>query len=368
MLHTRVVTGSGGGPDKTILNSPRFLADEYDMVCAYMRPNGYPGFAELTRRGEAKGATVLGIDDDGALDIGVIRRFRDLCRSIKPDIWHGHDYKSNLLGLLLRRHHPMHLITTVHGWVTRDWKLPIYYAVDRACLKRYDRVVAVSPDLHAASIKAGVKPERCTYLPNGVDTEDFRRRTAIEDAKAAQFGAPRERIVFGAAGRLSGEKGFHFLIRAFAAVRKEIDALLWIAGEGPQRAELLALIRELGLESSVKLLGFQSDVRPLYEGTDVFMLSSLREGIPNVVLEAMAYGLPIVSTPIAGLSELIEDGKTGRLVTAGEVAPLSNAMLELARAPETRQAFGAHARTCVETRFSFRNRMEGMRQVYHSLR
>ena len=87
------------------------------------------------------------IDDRGPLDFSLVKRFVKLCREQRVAIWHGHDYKSNLLGLLVRPHWPMRLVTTVHGWVKFTWKTPLYYAIDRLCLPRYERVICVSDDL-----------------------------------------------------------------------------------------------------------------------------------------------------------------------------------------------------------------------------
>src|SRR4051812_43946618 len=118
VLDTRVVTGTGGGPDKTILNSPRFLSGAgYRMICAYMHPPGDPGFAEITRKAEAWGAPLVSVPDRGPWDLKVTSRLLGLCRRERVAIWHGHDYKSNVLGLLLRPFWPMRLVTTVHGWV-----------------------------------------------------------------------------------------------------------------------------------------------------------------------------------------------------------------------------------------------------------
>src|SRR5262249_14595914 len=118
VLEVRVVKGSGGGPDKTILNSPRCLAAAgYRTVCAYMHPPGDPGFEQLRQKAERWQAPLVSVPDRGFWDWKVVPLLLNLCRRERVTIWHGHDYKSNLLGLLLRRFWPMRLVTTVHGWV-----------------------------------------------------------------------------------------------------------------------------------------------------------------------------------------------------------------------------------------------------------
>src|SRR5438270_4568520 len=169
VLDTRVVAGSGGGPDKTILNSPRFLASAgYRMLCGYMHPPGDPGFEQLRSRAHAWQAPLLSIADRGPWDWRVVTRMLDICRRERVTIWHGHDYKSNALGPLLKRFWPMRLVTTVHGWVRHTARTPLYYRVDKFCLSRYEQVICVSEDLVKECRRAGVAAKRCLLLENGI--------------------------------------------------------------------------------------------------------------------------------------------------------------------------------------------------------
>src|SRR5262249_14967913 len=160
VLHTRVTNGSGGGPDKTILNSPRFLTASYRLLCAYMHPPGDRGFDKLRTKAALWRAPLLSVPDRGPWDWQVATELLRIGRKEQVSIWHGHDYKSNALGLLLRRFWPMHLITTVHGWGVEDTRrAPLYYRIDRLCLPRYDRVICVSEDLRDQCLSCGVPPE-----------------------------------------------------------------------------------------------------------------------------------------------------------------------------------------------------------------
>jgi len=371
VLHTRVVSGAGGGPDKTILNSPRFLVtDGYPMLCAYLRPPGDPLFEILERRAETWQAPLVAIDDRGPLDRGVWRHLDTLCDEVQPVIWHGHDYKSNTLGCLLRRRHRFALVTTVHGWVKRTWKTPLYYAIDRATLRRHDHVICVSDDLVETCLALGVPEARCTLVPNAIDSDHYRPRQSKADARRALgFGA--EDRVIGAVGRLSAEKDFETLIEAFAALPATTGedgdggALrLGIAGEGSELEALAAKARSLGVADRVALLGFVADPRDLYEACDLYAMSSLREGLPNVLLEAMAEEVPIVSTRVAGIPKLIDDGRTGLLVPPGNPDALREALATLLGDPDKASALAAAARREVEVRHSFRIRMQRIKGTY----
>ena len=338
MLHSRVVTG-GGGPEKTIINSPRFLEHRgYSMLCAYMRDPQDLYFKDLLARAADKSATILPVDDNGPLDWKILGRFNAICREHSPAIWHAHDYKSDFFGMLVRRSFPMRLITTVHGWVEHTWKTPLYYAIDRRVLPRYEHVVAVSTDLYDKVRELGVPEDRCTYVPNGIDTDEFKRTLAASAVKP-DFGTDPKRLVIGAVGRLSEEKGFHLLIEAFAKVqaRTGVDAELWIAGEGREQPRLETLITQLGLADRVKLLGFRRDTLALFHAFDIFVLSSIREGLPNVVLEAMALSVPVLCTRIAGVRHLIEDGCNGLLTDSGSAEALEPGLEALLTDADLRQ-------------------------------
>ncbi len=252
VLHVRVVTGTGGGPEKTILNSPRFLTPHgYRVLCAYMYPAGDPGFDELGRKAKALDAPLEGIADRGPFDTRVVRRLLNICRRDRVAIWHAHDYKSNAIGLLLRRFWPMHLVTTVHGWVKFTRRTPLYYGLDRRFwLRRYDRVICVSPDLRQQCLAMKVPPERCLLIENAIDTEQYARRTPREEAKR-QCGVAPDRVLVGAVGRLSEEKDFAGLIRvADRLIAEGFPLELVIAGEGDQRDRAGALDRRIASRGS----------------------------------------------------------------------------------------------------------------------
>ena len=368
VLDARVVNGSGGGPDKTILNSPRYLsAGGYRMICAYMHPPQDPGFEQLRHKAKLWQAPLLSVNDRGPWDWQVIGKLLDACRRERVQIWHGHDYKSNALGLLLRRFWPMRLVTTVHGWVHQTRRTPLYYLIDRLCLPRYELVICVSPDLRDRCVASGVPKSRCVLLENGVDTNDYRRRSETYGAKK-KLGMDPARFLVGAVGRLSAEKGFDILIRSVdQLLRQGLDLELAIIGEGDEKSRLQSLIAELGHSDRIQLLGYRSDMTAVYEAMDAYALSSLREGLPNVLLEAMAVEVPVVATRIAGVPRLIQAEENGLLVEPGSTEELTGALARLIADKGLRQRLRAAARRTVETCYSFSARMRRMQALYDNL-
>lgn len=368
VLHARVITGSGGGPDKTILNSPKYLRGlGYDCICLYLRAPGDRGFQVIQQRAEESYANLETIDDRGAWDWRVVRRAIELCRREKVTIWHGHDYKTNLLGLLVRRWYPMRLVTTVHGWVHRTIRTPIYYALDRWALRHYERVICVSEDLVAACRSLGLPDDRVIHISNAIDADDFSRRNSVAAAKR-RLGWSEERSLIGAIGRLAPEKDLGLLIRAIAwLVTEGRDVGLVLAGDGPELPNLEQLIDDLRLRDRVRLLGFQSDLRPIYEALDIYALSSLREGLPNTVLEAMAFGVPVVATQVAGVPTLIDQGTNGLLTPIGDLNKFVSALACLLDDPPLRARFAAAGRATIENHYSFARRMAKVAAVYDKL-
>ncbi len=368
VLDTRVVTGTGGGPDKTILNSPRFLEPAgYRNVCAYMHPPDDPGFEELRGKADALRAPLVSVPDRGPWDTRVITRLLDICRRERVAIWHGHDYKSNALGLVLRRWWPMRLVTTVHGWVKRTRRTPLYYGLDRLCLPRYERVICVSPDLIDECLAAGVADERCVLIENAIDTGQYSRTLTVAEARQRLGFAPH-RFIVGAIGRLSTEKGFDLLIRAADALMGSgVDLELVIVGEGDQQSPLERLVHSLNRGDRIRLLGYRADTIELYQAMDVFVLSSLREGLPNVLLEAMAIETPVVATRIAGVPRLVQHDRNGLLVEPDSIEQLSAAIERLARDADLRARLGRAGRATIERDYSFASRMAKIRTIYDDL-
>jgi glycosyltransferase involved in cell wall biosynthesis len=367
VLHARIVTGTGGGPEKTILNSPRHLVgSRYRALAAYLHAPNDAGIEVLARRARERECPFLALPDSAPVDLGTLKRLAELCRAENVRIWHGHDYKSNLYGLLIARLADLRLVTTVHGWVKHTARTPLYFAVDRWCLRRYERVVAVSSDLHASCLALGVAPERLVTIENAIDTDEFKRRLPARESPLRA--SSRDRLVIGAVGRLSPEKGFHLLVEAVdSLLRRGVDVELWIAGEGEERARLDALVARTSRPDRFRLVGYQEDPIALFEAFDVFALSSLREGLPNVVLEAMALAVPIVATRCGGLQTFARDGEDMLLVDAGSSAALERGIERLARDVELRIRLAGAARARIEREHSFARRMQKMIALYDQL-
>ena len=368
VLHVRTVTGAGGGPEKTILNSPRFLRSlGYDSACAYLHPPGDSGFDLLRDRACNAGAELISVPDRGITDFSVVRRLLRICRERNVTIWHGHDYKSDAIGLLLRRFHPMKLVSTVHGWGVRSKKTPLYHAIDRFALRRHDRVVCVSDDLLRQCIEGRIPVGRCCEIANGIDLlayDDLPDRSAAR----TEFSVRNQHPLLIAVGRLSAEKGFDILIRAAdQLIESGMPVNLLIAGNGPLLAELEQLIARTGHDGLIRLLGHVDDPRRLFAAADAFVLSSRSEGLPNVLLEALACRVPVVATPVGAVPNVVSDGEDALLFPVDDADVLTVALTRLLGNPSLQQSLAENGRRTVERQFSFETRMQKMAALYDSL-
>ncbi|HEX2192962.1 MAG TPA: glycosyltransferase [Acidimicrobiales bacterium] len=199
-----------------------------------------------------------------------------------------------------------------------------------------------------------VPARRLVVIPNSID------RATIEAAAGERQRARRELAVAGddflwlAMGRLHPQKDYPSLLAAFAAMaRVHPSARLRIAGEGPLLTELTELVDDLGLGDKARLLGLREDVPRLLAAADALVLASAYEGLPNVIMEAMAARLPVVATEVGGVPELVEEGRTGFLVPPREPEALARAMAAVvALPPQEREAMGERGREAVAARFS----------------
>ena len=193
--------------------------------------------------------------------------------------------------------------------------------------------------------KLGEPAGRISYIPNGVDTERFRPGDEPPSA--------RPPLILCVA-RLAQDKGYLTLLRAFAIVAREVpEARLRLVGDGPQEAQLRMLARTFGLEDRVEFVPGSPDVREHYASARIFALASVREGQPNVILEAMSCGLPVCATAVGGIPGLVENGVTGLLSPAGYAEALAASLLRLLGDPPLGDALGRAGRARAERDFSF---------------
>lgn len=233
----------------------------------------------------------------------------------------------------------------------------------RAMAAFADAFVAVSPTTADAARKTrDVAERKLRVIPNGIDVARFGRRAGERERVRRELGIPDDAWVVGTVGRLASEKNHVLLVRALAGAVGE-RARLVVVGDGPEAGAIGRAVAEAGAGRFVHLTGARTDVARLLAAFDVFALPSLSEGLPLVVLEAMATGLPVIASAVGGLPDVVADGETGFLVPSGDDRALRERLLALAADPRRARAMGARAQELASARHS----LERMSQAYLEL-
>jgi glycosyltransferase involved in cell wall biosynthesis len=227
------------------------------------------------------------------------------------------------------------------------------------------RVFAVSEDVKQHLVAEGFRERAVGVIYNGIDV------AAAPDVEARararrQLSVPETALVVGTIARLDPVKDLGALIRAAADIARKLDVVVVIFGDGPERERLERLSIDSGLNGRVRLLGHRDDARERIVGCDVYVNSSVSEGVSLTILEAMAASLPIIATRVGGTPEVV-DQTCGRLVPARSLPALVEALEELAADATLRRRLGAAARRRVETRFTIERMVDAYRAVYLDL-
>lgn len=369
ILELRSVWGTGGGPEKTILlGAQRADPERFAITVCYVRQTNDAVFG-IHHRAAKLDLDYVEIGERNPLDYQTWTTLRDLVRARRIDIVHAHDYKTDLMAWALARYEQVIPLTTAHGWTGHSrrerW---VYYPVEKRLMRSFPAVVAVSSEIRTELIRSGVDPRRISVILNGIDHLAFKRDQQRRQRLRERLDIEDNDVVIGTVGRLEPQKRFDLLIEAINRLRLTNQRLkLVIAGEGSLRGELEAQVKRLGATSSVRLLGHLEDMQSFYCGLDLFTQSSAYEGTPNVVLEAMAFEVPIVATSVGGTAELIRDGVDGLLVESGSVDQLAAAINMTQEYPVAAAERVASARRRVETDLSFATRMQHLERIYDRL-
>ena len=320
------------------------------MVVTYWRGAGESPVAAAATRA---GLQVATISERRRWDTGAVPQLRRIIAEYRPDILESRNIKSHFLVRALGLHKQYPWVAWNHGYTARDWLDRAYSQLDRWSLQAAFRVVTVCGPFAKALEDRGVHRSKITILHNFVkpfvpapaeDVERLRRSLGLEN-----------QAVILAVGRLSSEKGHAVLLQAVASMEKMNDVpdfRVVIVGDGPEEKNLVELIDRLGIKHRVVMAGFQSDVVPYYSLSTLVALPSYSEGSPNVILEAMAAGLPIAATAAGGVPEILEDGVTGLMVKPGDPQALAEVIVRILRDKDLAHRLGGVARSRVESTYT----------------
>jgi glycosyltransferase involved in cell wall biosynthesis len=283
-------------------------------------------------------------------DLATALRLYRLFERERPVIVHTHSSKAGIVGRLAARWARVPVVVhTVHGWGfhprTPPLRRAVYVGLERLTARWTARLVVVSERDRDKGLREGIGTlAQYVLIRSGIDLAPYRDAGRHRAAVRESLGIPPAACVVGAVTRLSPQKDPLTLVRAAADVlRRRPDAHLILVGDGPLRGEIERLAASLGVLGRVRLTGIRRDVAALMGAFDVFLLTSLWEGLPRVIPQAMAAGVPIVATAVDGIGEVVEDGVTGLLAPPGVPERLAERVLELVTTPERGRALAREA-------------------------
>lgn len=302
----------------------------------------------LARELRIAGLPVQVVDESRYSFSQIANAIRKILATHPPEILHSHRYKENLLAFLVSRLHPgVNLIATQHGLPeTLDqsisWRGRLISKSNFFALSRYfGKVVAVSGDIREFFVNdLGFRADRVAVIHNGIDIPP----AVCSKAADAPF-------VIGSAGRLSPVKDYPLMIRIAQKLVPERGIYLALAGDGPERGALEKAIDECDLAGRFTLQGGLENMDIFYRGLDLYLNTSVHEGIPMAILEAMAMGIPVVAPQVGGIAEIVEDGVEGFLLPNRDPCAFAEKCL-LLRDPDLRRQMGKAARAKVKRDFS----------------
>lgn len=328
---------------------------------------------KLTDELRAVGIDVLVIDESRHSFLQILRKAKVHLSQLDIDIIHSHRRKENVLGGLLKRSgHTRHLVKTVHGAPEpftgfRRFKEGVYRRLDRYFTNRhFDHILPVSDNL-GQILQRQLRRGRLTTIHNSIDLPRIVPRRSVSEVRR-ELGLDENRPVIGSAGRMVPVKGYDtFLHAAKEILASAPEAAFLLAGDGPVFEEIKALATRLGISDRIVFPGFREDVVDVLNCLDIFVISSYHEGIPTVLLEAMALGKPVVSTAVGGIIEVIDSGVTGLLVEPGDSLAMASACRRLINDNSLTARLGKSAREAVENRFTAEKQAGKVARIYRQL-
>jgi len=343
------------------------LLPQFDVAAVILNEGK---LAEKLRR---VGVTVIVVDESAVGFLSLQRQVKKRLEGKQFDIVHSHRYKENLLAVLLKRGgYAQHLIQTVHGLGEpfrglKRLKVGLYGILGSYLSNKiFDKIHTVSHDI-ATILSKNINSEKLVTIHNSINTAALKINRSRAEIRA-ELGIGENVPVVGTVGRMVAVKGIEMLLNSAKEILdQKPETLLLLVGDGPLIPALKETARRLGILDSTRFLGFRSDAIDIINALDIFAITSLHEGIPTVVLEAMKLKSVVVATAVGGIPEIIEDDLSGVLVKSRKSHDFAQACLKLLSSPETRARLGTEAERIIDERFTIEYQRDQMVRTYLDL-
>ena len=308
---------------------------------------------------------ILGLQS--AISIKGWFELKKIIQDFKPDIIHAHNlfFLTTLMGMFMKKKFHIPTITTLHlgsleniygikGWLVKK----IESTMGKIVNKHSDLVIAGSEQLRKNGIRIGINPSKCVVIPNAVDLGYFK----IE----RKYSSKPHKIIF--IGRLISAKGPMILIESAKQVINKIpNTKFFFVGDGPLLNNLEEYSTKNNFSKNISFMGKINDIRTIMKETDIYVRPSLTDGMPYGILEAMATGLPVIATNIAGTPDIISHGKTGYLIKPNDSRELANAIIELLTNPRYLENLAKNGLKLVKSEYGWEKIYQNYQKMYQKI-
>jgi glycosyltransferase involved in cell wall biosynthesis len=307
-----------------------------------------------------------------ARDAAAIVRLASWLRDV--DLLHTHSSKAGILGRIAARLAGVRgVVHTVHGWSFNDVQPAptrrLYLEAERAAARITDRIVCVARGDRDRGLSSGIGHDaQYRILRSGIDPSAYRAPAGARERLRASIGAAPDDVVVGSITNFKPQKApLDFIEAARLARARDRRLLFVVAGDGPLRGEVERAITRAELQGVIHVLGWRDDVAELFAAMDIFLLTSLFEGLPRVVLQAIAAAVPVVATDTGGVAEVVTHGESGLLVPPGRPAAAAEAIATLSGDADARARLAGAARSRLGDEFDIRRMVPELEELYDEI-
>lgn len=358
-----------GGPGKTILNSAKYIDNAiYKMHIGLFSNNDKDLQSDLACAARKNCIPVLILPDKRGIQLYGLKALINYIDLYNIEILHTHGYKTNLYGIATRlANSKVKIVSTYHGWIINNRKQKIYYSLDLVISILFNAIIPVSKEIYLKLPKPVRELSTTRIIHNGIVLSDY-KATGQRDRIRGLYNINPCDVLIGVIGRLSREKGCLEALKALKITAEAgIQVRMIFVGEGPLQNELSQYAKGLKICDLVTFAGYQFPVQPYFEGIDMLLCPSFTEGVSNVILEAMAYKIPVVATNVGGNVEIINNKKSGMIVQAGRPKEWADTIASLIKNSIEKKRLVENAYQTVATKFNFMLNIAKTEDLYADL-